>query len=243
MISDRNVPGRRRPWDQVSWWYSLLLVVPVVGLIVTIALSSSAEQGGLRGVVRDAYTGEPVSGAVVSTANSTATTNNDGKFSLNDQAATQLNISRDEYAATQVAIAATDDQYEISLRPTTIRGVVKNKKTGDPMAGVVVTATGPNGEIITSTTGDDGKYTLVDVPDGSEIAVAYDGFTVDSKPLGTNVQLDFEIRPDRLTGTITNKIDGAPINGATVSIGAATATTGPLPPKPQRTNSRGSRPR
>ena len=78
-----------------------------------------------------------------------------------------------------------------------------------------------------STTADDGKYTLEDVPDGSEIAVAYDGFTVDSKPLGTNVQLDFEISPDRLTGTITNENGGNPIEGATVSIGAATTTTGP----------------
>jgi hypothetical protein len=227
LIRERNFgQRRRRRWDQVSWWYSLILVAPIIGFIATFLWSSSGDDSGLRGVVRDAYTGEPVSGAVVSTANSTATTNGDGKFSLDDLAATQLDVTRDEYAATQVAIASVEDELEIALRPTTIRGVVKNKKTGDPLAGVVVTATGPNGEVISSTTDDDGKYELVNVPDGSRIAVAYEGFTVDSKPLGTNVQLDFEIRPDRLTGKITDA-NGQPIAGAVVSIGAATATTGP----------------
>jgi len=210
----------------VSWWYSLVLILPLIGFVAAYALTSPDDDTGLRGTVRDAYTGDPVSGATVSSANTSDTTNDEGKFSLDDLTATQLDISRAEYAATQVAVGTIDEALDIELRPTTIRGEVKNKQTGDPMAGVVVTATGPNGENITSTSDANGAYTLENVPDGSEIAVAYDGFTVDSKPLGTNVHLDFEIRPDRLTGTITDT-EGQPISGATVSVGAATTTTGP----------------
>ncbi|MGH9174862.1 MAG: carboxypeptidase regulatory-like domain-containing protein, partial [Vicinamibacterales bacterium] len=128
MIPDRRYPGRRRRrWDHVSWWYSLIVVVPLAALIATVAFSSD-DDAGLTGVVRDAFTGEPVSGAVVSTANATATTNGDGTFSVDDLTATALNISRDEYASTQIAVTSPDLNYEITLRPTTIRGKVTNSK-------------------------------------------------------------------------------------------------------------------
>jgi hypothetical protein len=227
LIPERTPIGRRqRRWDRVSWWYSLLFVIPLFLLIVTIAVTTSGDDDdGLNGVVRDAYTGQPVSGAIISTANATATTNGDGEFSVNDLTATSLAVSREEYESTEVAVNGTADRLEISLRPTTVEGVVTNRRTNEPMAGVTVTATGPNGEIVTTTTDSRGRYRLENVPNGSVISVTFDGFTVASRPIGENVGLDFEIRPDVLTGRVTDG-EGRPVAGATVTLGEAIATTG-----------------
>jgi hypothetical protein len=189
-------------------------------------LNSDADgDDGLTGIVRDAFTGDPVSGAVVSTANATATTNGDGAFTLADLTATSLLISREDYASTQVAITSPDIRYEVTLRPTTVRGTVKNQKNGDPIAGVSVSATAPDGTTITTVTNEDGEYTLEGVPDGAEVTVTYEGFTVATLPLGSDANLDFEIRPDVLTGKIVDD-EGQPVAGAVVSIGTATTTTG-----------------
>lgn len=225
MIPDRNIAGRRRPWNQVSWWYSLILAVPLV-LFIIMALTSGSDDGeGLTGTVRDAFTGNPVSGAVVSTANATATTNGDGAFTLADLTATSLLISREDYASTQVAVTSPDIQYDVSLRPTTVRGTVKNAKNGDPMPGVSVAAIAPDGTTITTVTNDDGEYTLENVPEGAEVTVTFEGFTVATLPLGSDANLDFEIRPDVLTGTVVDE-EGQPVAGAVISIGSASTTTG-----------------
>ncbi len=223
MIPDRS-RQRQRPWDQVSWWYSLLLVVPLIGFVATFLWSSSAEDDRLSGVVRDAFTGDPLSGAIVSTANATATTDGDGSFSVDDLSATSLTISREDYASTQVAVGEQGSRLDVTLRPTTIRGIVRNEKTGDAMPGITVTLTGPDGQSRSVVTNDDGEYVIDNVPDSGTVAVVFEGVTVGSRQLGTDPELDFEIRPDVLTGRITGP-DGQPVAGAEVTIGEARAET------------------
>ncbi|HEX5165063.1 MAG TPA: putative glycoside hydrolase [Thermomicrobiales bacterium] len=208
----------------MSWWYSLILAVPLIVLFAMALTSGSDDDDGLTGVVRDAFTGDPVSGAVVSTANATATTNGDGAFTVADLTATSLFISREDYASTQVAVTSPDIEYDVSLRPTTVHGTVKNEKNGDPIAGVTVTATAPDGTSITTQTNEDGEYTLENVPDGAEVTVTFEGFTVATLPLGSDANLDFKIRPDVLTGLVTDE-EGKPVAGASVSVGTATTTT------------------
>jgi len=204
--------------------YSLILVVPLI-LLIAMALTSSDEDAGLTGIVRDAFTGDPVSGAVVSTANATATTNGDGSFTLSDLTATSLLISREDYASTQIAVTSPDIQYDVTLRPTTVMGSVKNERNGDPIAGVAVAATAPDGTTITTVTNDAGEYTLENVPEGAEVTVTFEGFMVATLPLGSDANLDFEIRPDVLSGRIFDE-DGQPVSGAVVTVGTATTTTG-----------------
>jgi hypothetical protein len=223
---DLNGLGRqRRRWEGVSWWYSLILLVPIVGFIATFALSSSAEEDGLRGVVRDAYSGEPVSGAIVSTANVTATSNGDGGFSVDDLTATSLTIAREGYESTQIPIATQEERIEVSLRPTTFRGTVTNSRNGDPVEGVTVTAKPPAGEPISTITDADGDYVLHDVPAGAEISVVFEGVTVATKQIGEGASVDFEIRPDVLTGRVVDEA-GQPVSSAVVAIGDATTTSG-----------------
>jgi len=224
LIPERRSSGpRQRPWPSVSWWYSLLLLLPVLGFVLTLAFRGG-DDAGLSGVVKDAYTGKPVAGASVSTANATAVTDEDGRFSVGEQVAGILSVTRRDYAGTEVAVELNQGNVEVLLRPTTISGVVTNARSGDPIAGIVVLLTRQGGQSVSATTGEDGRYLLVDVDEGDEIAVQLEGVTVATEKIGKDAQLDFEIRPDVLTGVITDE-NGAPIQGAVVSIGEAQATT------------------
>jgi hypothetical protein len=227
LLSERYPQRRRgRRWDRVSWWYSLLLIFPLLGFALMLGWSSADDDLGLSGVVTDAYTGKPVPGAIVSTVDSTATTNGDGRFSVDDITAPNLTISREDYESTQVAVTAPDERIEVELRPTFVEGTVRNKRTGEPIGNVTVTATGSAGATVSAQTDQEGHYRIDNLPPDATITVAYEGFTVTSKPIGRNVKLDFEIRPDVLSGRITDEA-GQPIEGAVVSIDIASAVTGP----------------
>jgi hypothetical protein len=202
----------------------LLLVFPVVAFLLTFAFSGGGTSG-LSGVVKDAYTGKPVAGASVSTANATVTTNDSGAFSMDDSTATMLTVSRDNYASTQVAVTPASSKIEVALRPTTISGIIKDKKSGDPMPGLTVVVTASGGQSVSAVTDQDGKYVLENVPDGGTLTVQLDGATVATSTIGNDAKLDFEIRPAMLTGTITDE-SGKPIPGVTVAVGEASAQTG-----------------
>ena len=227
MIPDRALRQRRqRRWDRISWWYSLLLVFPVIGLAATIAMSAGAnERSGLTGVVKDAYTGKPVSNALVSSAKATARTGSNGSFSVDDLGATSLRVEGTNYEGATVTVIDPSQKLQIALRPTTLSGVVKNKTTNKPIAGVTVTVTGQNDVSQSTVTDDQGRYELTQVPPDATITVIYNGYTVETKPVGQNVEIDFQVRPDVLTGRVTDD-KGQPIEGATVAVGTATTTTG-----------------
>lgn len=224
MTPDRRPLGpRSRPWPNISWWYSLLLVVPLLGFLINFALGGGSGSG-LSGVVKDAYTGKPVVGASISTANATALTDSNGKFSVDNSVGGVLTISRQEYAATQVAIEQNQGSVEVLLRPTTVSGVVTNSRSGEPIEGVLVVLTRKGGQTVSATTDKDGRYLLADVDEGDAIAIQMEGVTVATEHIGKDAKLDFKIRPDILTGVVTDQ-SGRPIAGATVSIGGASATT------------------
>lgn len=225
MIPDRHPAGRRRRrWDRVSWWYSLILVGAVIALAITLAVSGDDDDGGLIGVVRDAYTGKPVSDATISTTNATAQTNDDGGFRVVDPAATIVTVQKSNYESTQVPVNPDGSRLEITLRPTRIEGVVTNRRTGEPIPGAIVTVTASGGQSLTAVTDSEGRYAIDNVPANATITVSYDGYTVESKQLGQNVTLDFAITPDALVGTVTDT-SGSPIPRAVVQVGQNSTLT------------------
>lgn len=225
MIPERQPNGRRRRWDRVSWWYSLILIGAAIGLVVTLVASARGDNDGLSGVVKDAYTGKPVSDATISTANATAHTNDDGGFNVDDPNASVVTVEKPDYESTQVAVNPDGTQLEIALRPTKISGTVTNRRTGDPIPGATVTVTAPGIQPLSAVTDDDGHYTIDNVPPDATITVTYDGYTVVSKPIGANVALDFEITPEALAGTVKDPT-GNPVPNAVVSVGQSSTTTG-----------------
>lgn len=227
MISQttRSYGQRLRRWNRISWWHSSILGVAVLALLVTAIVAALGDDPDYSGVVRDAYTGEPIGGAEVSTAGTTVTTDSEGRFSLDTALTGDISVGREDYASTQVpAPADNTTPLAIELRPTTLSGVVMNTRSGEGMPGVTVEARGPDNAAVTAVTDQEGKYLLIDVPANATITVVFDGFSAAIKEVGQNVVLDFEIRPDVVTGRVTDS-SGQPVTGATVQAGEASTET------------------
>lgn len=228
MIPDHefDTRQRRRRWERVSWWYSLILVVPILGILLTLAFQDGdGNLDRVDGVVLDAYTGQPLSGAEISALGVSSTSNGDGEFSLPDRDAVEISVSHENYEATQVAVVVSETPMAVQLRPNTLTGTVTNQRTGNAVAGATVTATGDGGAMVTSVTDSNGKFELANVPRNATVTVEYDGFTAASGPVGQNSTLDFAIVTDSLTGTVTDQ-NGQPLADALVQVGAAKTTTG-----------------
>lgn len=231
-----QIRPRNRRWPQVSWRYSGILGVAAVLWIITLIVGGGND-AAVIGTVKDAYTGEPVDAAEVVISGTAVETNDSGEFSFEEPVVGSLNIKRDGYQPTQVPVTPEQSSIEVSLRPTTLEGTVINTRSGEGMAGVTVTATGPDGATTTATTDEEGKYLLVDVPPDATITVSINGFSEVSQPIGQKTELDFEIRPDQVSGVITDS-SGAPIPSAIVQVNDSVAQAGPdgayqLPDSPE----------
>lgn len=221
-------PGeaRRRPWDRISWWYSLILPVALLLLAITLIVQGLGSDPAVSGVVVDAYTEEPVSGARVALGATAVETNGDGEFSFDSPISGALSISHDDYESTQVAVTEADQRVRVQMRPTTLSGRVINVRTGDPVIGATVTVTSPTQASVKTITDENGRYLLFDVPADATITIEYPGLTTISQPVDRNTELDFEVRPDVITGLVTDQ-DGRPLSNAQVEIGGVSAVTGP----------------
>jgi hypothetical protein len=211
----------------VSWWYSAILVVAVFFLAFTLVVNAGdADDSRFSGTVIDAYTGEPIDDVQVSTASTTTTTDGDGRFALQEPVDGTITLTHEHYESAEIPAPNGDERVAVEMRPTTLSGVVTNTKTDEPIVGATVKATGPDNTTVTTVTDAEGRYLLIDVPADAQVAVVLEGFSEISKDVGQNVTLDFDIRPDVVTGLVVDQ-DGQPVPDATVQLGGTTATTGP----------------
>lgn len=220
-----NGPRQRR-WSQISWWYSLVLPVALVFLIFSVVVDRLGSDPAVTGLVTDAYTGEPVEGARVAVGATAVETNGSGRFSFETPLNGSLSVSREDYESTQVAVGATDSEVLVRIRPTTLTGVVTNVRTDDPVVGATVTVSSPGQASVKTITDEDGRYLLIDVPPDAVVTVSHEGMSDVSEQVGQNVVLDFDVRPDVVTGRVVDA-GGNPIADASVQLGAAVTTSGP----------------
>lgn len=220
-------PGRtQRPrrWDRVSWWYSLIFPLALIFLVITLFVANSGDDPEFSGTVRDAYSGDPVDGAEVRANGTAVTTDGGGRFQFDVPVDGSITVSRDAYEATEVPAPGEDNSLDITIRPTTLTGKVTNSRNGDPVVGATVEVSGPSQSSSTTVTDSDGEYLLADVPPEATITVSFNGFSQVSEPVGDNVILDFEIRPDAIVGSVRNE-DGEPVSNATIQLGNVLATS------------------
>lgn len=186
----------------------------------------------LNGTVTNLYTGQPISDATVHIGSSELTTDANGKFQVQRWSREDtLNIDAKGYEPAAVHLADKPQLAKpqppamsidaVPLRPNTLSGTVTDAYTGKPIAGAQAHVT----DAISATTDTTGHYLLTNVPETFPLTIVAPDHAQFSENIQRQTSRDVMLRPNVLSGTVTNKRSGEPVAGATVKAGDATATT------------------
>lgn len=178
----------------------------------TVTLDTVIRPNVLTGVLKDAYTGEPIANARISASDTiSATTDTSGKYTLqNVPEDFQITMTAPDYAEAKADITRTTT-HEASLRPNVLRGKITDKYTGKGVAGAEIKA----GDA-TATTADDGTYELKNVPEDATITIVGQGYGEIEAGSIREKTFDATLTPSTITGTVVDAQSGKPLAEATV---------------------------
>lgn len=136
--------------------------------------------------VLDLYSGQPVSGSVVSCGSSQFVTDASGTAVIKRLLhGSLLSVQAAGYATTDYSYNG-GNPVVIELRPNTLRGVVRDKVDGRPLGGVEVTVLSAEGVVASTLTDTDGQYAFYELPPSLTLvaaAVDYDRFEATVGPV------------------------------------------------------------
>ncbi|MEI7645123.1 MAG: putative glycoside hydrolase [Chloroflexales bacterium] len=205
-------------------------------LLLAAALAAcAASPPPLTGTVKDAYTGVPISAASVRVGETTVTTDANGVFEASRWRRTDtLAVTAPDYepvalplqSQPQVAQSNTlTITLDTSLRPNILRGVVNDVLTGKPLAGASLTLTVDISHTLRTNSAADGSYSFTGVPEQFSLEVSAAEYASVTQDLRRVTRRDLGLRPNVLSGQVTDRFSGKPVPGATVKVGTAHTTT------------------
>lgn len=186
----------------------------------SITLDASIRPNTLSGLLGDAYTGEPLAGALVQvSATISATTGSDGRYTLAGVPETfTLTVSAPDHEELRQDLSK-QTSFDATLRPNVLSGVITDSYTGKPISGATVKA----GDVSAASDAE-GRYRIEGVPEDVTLQISAEGYAALSQPVEQTTALDAKLRPDVLRGALVDSASGAPIKNATV-IATATASS------------------
>lgn len=120
--------------------------------------------------VRDRYTGLPIEGARLSHGSIVILTDREGRGLFPGlTVGASLQVTAEGYEGVEVPYQGSD--LEITLRPNTLRGVVRDGKSGEPIPGARIYLGGREGH-----SDQEGSYQLKDVPEGATLTFMAPGY-------------------------------------------------------------------
>ncbi len=210
---------------------SRLSLIAVCFALAAVLAACGGPDIALNGTITDAYTGKPIPAATVKLGDSELTTDASGKFQIAKWTDKDtLQVVANGYEPVSIALAAQPQTakptppavtLDAKIRPNTIAGAITDSYTGKPLAGARVQASAT----ISATTGADGRYTLSGLPESFTLTIAAPDHESISQSFKRTTSFDAALRPNALSGAITDSLTGKPLAGATVKAGDATATT------------------
>ncbi|HEV2108439.1 MAG TPA: putative glycoside hydrolase [Thermomicrobiales bacterium] len=220
--------SRGRRWAAVSWWYSLLFLVPVT-ILASTWIVGHAEGAELVSIsVSDQYTGEPLSGVRLVAGSTELVTDSDGRVRFPVPNDGPLRLAADAPGYEVVGSGVGGDgkgDYQVSLRPTSVTGALVDAGSGEPIVGASVSIVGIADPSLTATTAADGTFRLEGVPSGGRLRIDAGDYGVVEQPLGEQTRFEIPMAISVVTGQVVNAV-GDPLPGAVVQAGEAAAITG-----------------
>ena len=168
--------------------------------------------------VADQFTGQPLPGAAVLVNGVAVATDGGGAVSVPiGVEPLAITIEADGFAPVMATIEpGTMRSWPVSLRPTTLSGILTDAASGAPIQGALVSATAADGAGPTASTGPDGGYRLSGVPEAATLRIDAGDFGTVEEVVGERTQASFPMRKTVVTGVIRNR-QGLPVEGARVS--------------------------
>lgn len=216
---------RSRPWPAISWWYSLLFLIPALIMAATwfVGTAEGAERVSLR--VVDATTGEPLPDVRLSAGDVDVATGVDGRARLPRPGTGPLSLtaSAPGYVVGSSGLDPDDaGDYTLTMRPTFIAGTLTDASSGEAISGASVSLAGDPSMSVSS--GSDGSFRLEDVPFGSSLHIDAGDYGVFDKAIDGETSVDIPLSLSVVTGRIT-AASGDPLEGAVVQAnGVGTVT-------------------
>lgn len=205
-------------------------------LLAALLTACSRQPVVLTGTVTDAYTGQPVPQASVVIGDTSVTTDANGVFQTPQWRKTDtLAVTAPNYEPVSLALearpelAATDAQtitLDTAIRPNSVSGQITDAFTGEPVANAQLSVTTATTATLDVASDAEGRYTLAEVPETFTLSVAAPDYASVEQQVARATSLDLALRPNVLSGVVTDRYTGKGVVGATVSAGEAEAITG-----------------
>jgi hypothetical protein len=223
----------RKPFFHFSTLSPFALVMTL--LLCAAALTACSRSSVvLTGTVTDAYTGEPVA-AELQVGRTQLATDSGGMYTTSQwRTSDTLEVNAPGYEPSTIPLENHPDIVEsdaltitlnTELRPNTLNGEVTDAYTDEPLEGVRVSIPLGSTETLSTTTDADGQYTLASVPEEFTLTINAPDYSPVEETLNRVTAFNTELRPDMLSGTVTDQFSGDPVEGVTVTVGDVTATT------------------
>ncbi|MGH2560708.1 MAG: putative glycoside hydrolase [Thermomicrobiales bacterium] len=220
------VARRRRRWDAVSWWFSILFAIPIaiiLGNFLIDAVSGDDGPSTMVLTITDLVSGEALAGAEVRAGDQSVSTDDKGEVRIRLPAQPMpIVVQHADYEAVYGELGVDVDRSQsLALRPSTVTGIVKDQETGAAIAGATVLVVGA-GESVT--TEEDGSFTLPNVPSGAKLLIAAGDYGEIEQAVDGATNVEIAMRQTSVSGRVV-AANGEPVGGATVASGEVSTET------------------
>ena len=201
----------------------ILLVALAVALLAAVLVYLFGETRQLKGLVRDAETNAPIGGATIKIADQTATTDDQGYYTIAvSRGNSAFTASADGYTTAQATVNK-DDWFapaftlDVALSPNRIAGVVRDSMTNQPLLNAQVSI----GEKAV-TANAQGAFEARGVKNGTSIAIQAPGYQPTAVLFEGQNNLDLALVPNTVTANVFDKYTNKPVAQARLQVSDAT---------------------
>lgn len=205
----------------------------ILFVALILAACSTTPKVTLTGQIVDAYTNQPIEGALfMAGKQSGVPTDAQGRYTT--QAWQPSDTAIIQASGYQSATIELKDRPELTkskaltltldaaLRPNTLSGTIRDEFTQQPLAGAVVVAS----DTISATTDEQGRYELEGVPEAFQINVVAPDHEETRVDINRLIEQDVAVRPTTLQGMVVDAYSSQPLSDVEVTLGEASAKTG-----------------